>query len=167
MCIYINSLWACACPVLIHILLTKSEVEMAGYWPSSPRSIKNAKRTRGRYPAILTSLDLKDFLYDIPRLHVALCFYYCCKVYSETLSTFVCFYSRWRFQFSRFLVPSRQRNRRKFFYCHENNSRKKTFVHPLGLRRKVFAGTKLAISSGQYRLILPARVANQNTEFVL
>ena len=38
---------------------------------------KNAKRKRGLYPTILTSLDLdlKDFLYDIPRLHVALCFY--------------------------------------------------------------------------------------------
>ena len=66
---------------------------MAGYWPNSPRSIKNAKRKRGRYPAILTSLDLKGFLYDIPRLHVALYFYFCCKLYSETSSTFSVFSS--------------------------------------------------------------------------
>ena len=77
---------------------------------------------------------------------------------------FLCFHSR----FSRFLVPSRQRNHRKSCYCHG-----KYFAHPLGLRRNFIAGTKRAIPSGQYRhlacsgsqsehrilLILPARGA--------
>ena len=43
--------------------------------------------------------------------------------------------------------------------------RKKTFVHPLGLRRNVIVGTKRAVPSGQYRSILPARVANHSTGF--
>ena len=40
---------------------------------------KNAKRERGRYSATLTELawSIKDLLYGIPRLHVALCFYFC------------------------------------------------------------------------------------------
>ena len=71
------------------ILLTKREVKMAGYWPSSLFAFlwdrdevevhKNAKRERGQYPAILTELawSIKDLLYGIPRLHVALCFYFC------------------------------------------------------------------------------------------
>ena len=37
------------------------------------------------------------------------------------------------FQFSHFLVPSRQRNHRKSFTVMENILRKKTFMHPLGL----------------------------------
>ena len=65
-----------------------------------------------------------------------------------------------RWQFSHFLVPSRQRNHRNSFYCHWNTTciiflQKKPFVHPLGR----------ATSSRQYRPILPARVANQNIEF--
>ena len=60
-------------------LLTKCEVEMAGYWPSSffcvfmDRDVvgvhKHAKKERGQYPAILTeqAWSIKDLLYDFLR----------------------------------------------------------------------------------------------------
>ena len=40
---------------------------------------KNTKRGLGQYPVISTKLtwSIKDLLYEIPRLHVALCFYFC------------------------------------------------------------------------------------------
>ena len=56
-------------------LLTKCEVKMAGYWPSSffaclwteteSRSINTQKKERGRYQAILTeqAWSIKDLLY--------------------------------------------------------------------------------------------------------
>ena len=51
--------------------LTKREVKMAGYWPSSfflrfrLRSIKTQKKERGQYPAILTEQprSIKDLFY--------------------------------------------------------------------------------------------------------
>ena len=61
----------------MYILLTKREVKMAGYWPSSlfaflwtetkSRSIKNVKTERRQYPGILTELawSIKDLLYGI------------------------------------------------------------------------------------------------------
>ena len=60
---------------LIYALLTKHEVKMAGYWPSSffaflwtetkLRSIKTQKKERGQYPAIMTkqAWSIKDLLY--------------------------------------------------------------------------------------------------------
>ena len=59
----------------MHGLLTKCEVKMAGYWPSSffaylwtetkSRSINSQKKERGQYPAILTeqTWSIKDLLY--------------------------------------------------------------------------------------------------------
>ena len=48
-------------------LLTKCEVKMAGYWPSSFFCVfhKLAKKERGQYPAILTeqTWSIKDLLY--------------------------------------------------------------------------------------------------------
>ena len=58
----------------MYILLTKCEVKMAGYWPSSLfmdldfiSVHKDAKRERGQCPAILTELawSIKDLLYSI------------------------------------------------------------------------------------------------------
>ena len=63
--------------IAIHMygLLTKCEVKMAGYWPSSfftclwtetkSRSISSQKKIRGQYPAILTeqTWSIKDLLY--------------------------------------------------------------------------------------------------------
>ena len=56
-------------------LLTKCEVKMAGYWPSSffaclwtetkSRSINSQKKERGQYPAVLTkqTWSIRDLLY--------------------------------------------------------------------------------------------------------
>ena len=57
----------------IYGLLTKREVKMAGYWPSSffaglcVEVHKHAKKERGQYPAILTeqACSRKDLLYDL------------------------------------------------------------------------------------------------------
>ena len=64
-----------ALTVNMYGLLTKCEVKMAGYWPSSffaclwtetkSRSINSQKKERGQYPAILTeqTWSIKDLLY--------------------------------------------------------------------------------------------------------
>ena len=125
---------------------------------------KNAKREQGQYPTILTELawSIKDLLYGIKSTEKMIFV----LVYFRALKRKpVIRRSDDAFRFSRFLVPSRQINHRKSFYCDGKYLRKKTFVHLLGLRRNFIAGTKRAIPSGQYRSILPARVANQNTEF--
>ena len=79
----------------------------------------------GQYPAILTELawSIKDLLYSIPRLLVALCFYFCvCQfllqnVFSKLVNIFVFFVFILVDAFG-FLVSSRQRHHRKSFYCH-------------------------------------------------
>ena len=131
---------------------------MAGYWPSSlfaflwtgtkSRSV-DAKRERGQYAAILTELawSIKDLSYGIKskeKMIFVLVYFRAlrrkpviCKIYNPL-------------RFSRFLVPSRQKNRRKYFYCHGKYFAKESFVHPLGLRRNVIAGAKRAIPSWQY-----------------
>ena len=121
---------------------------------------KNAKRGRGQYPAILTELawSIKDLLYGMKsteKMIFVLVYFRALKRKPVILK------SDNAFRFSRFLVPSRQRNHRKSFYCHG----KKTVVHPLGLPRNFMVGTKRAIPSGQYRSILPARVINHSAGF--
>ena len=52
----------------MYILLTKREVKMAGYWPTSSRSIKTQKENEANtHAAILTELtwSIKDLLYGI------------------------------------------------------------------------------------------------------
>ena len=134
---------------------------------------KNATTERGQYPAILTELawSIKHLLYGIK---------------STEKMIFVLFYFRAlkrkpvicksdnAFRFSRFLVPSRQINHRKFFTVIENILRKKTFLHPLELWRNFICGNEtgnpgravslhLARSGSQsehrIRRILPARGA--------
>ena len=103
---------------------------------------KNAKRQQGQYPAILTELAwaIKDFLHGIPRLHVTLCFYFCgCRF--QHLSA-LCFHSRWRSWFSRFLVPSRQRNHGKSFYCHGKYFSKENFRAPIWTSAKFYCRNK-------------------------
>ena len=65
------------------------------------------------------------------------------------------------FRFSRFLVPSWQRNHREkiLFTDTENILQKKTFMHSLGLQRNVIKGRKQAIPSRQYCSVLPTRGA--------
>ena len=71
---YANKIYLEDC---MYILLTKREVKMAGYWPSSLFCVfmdrdevevhKNVKRERSQYPAILTELawSIKDLLHGI------------------------------------------------------------------------------------------------------
>ena len=125
---------------------------------------KNAKRERGQYLTILTELawSIKDLLYGI-------------KTTEKMIFVFVYFRALKRkpvicksdnaFRFSRFLVSSQQRNHRQIFYCHGKYFAEENFRAPLGLRRDVIARTKRAIPSGQYRSILPARVANHSAGF--
>ena len=61
------------------------------------------------------------------------------------------------FRFSRILVPSRQRNHRKSFYCHGKYFAKENFRAPAWTSAKFYCrNKKRAIPSGKYRLILPA-----------
>ena len=126
---------------------------------------KNAKRERGQYPAILTELawSIKDLLYGIKSTEKMIFV----LVYFRALKRkpVICKTDN-PFRFSRFLVPSRQRNHRKIFlqsrkiFC-----KRKLSCTRLNFGEILFAGTKRAIPGGQYGSILPARVANQNTEF--
>ena len=103
---------------------------------------KNAKREQGQYPAILTELawSIKDLLYGIMSTEKMIFV----LVYFRALKRkLVICKSDNAFRFSRFLVPSRQINHRKSFYCHGNISlRKKTFVHPLELWRNFICGNE-------------------------
>ena len=53
----------------------------------------------------------------------------------------------------------------KSFYCHGKNFAKENFHAPAWISVKSYCENKTAIPSAQYRSILPARVANQSTEF--
>lgn len=66
MCIYLDIIDQ-ASAVKIARILAKFSLRFEGH--------KNAKRERGQCPPILTKLtwSTTDLLYDIPRLHVALC----------------------------------------------------------------------------------------------
>ena len=122
---------------------------------------KDAKRERGRHPAILTELawSIKDSLYGIKSTEKIIFV----LVYFRALKRKpVMCKSDNAFRFSRFLVPSTE----NLSTVTENILRKKTFISPLGLRRNVIAGRKRAIPSGQHRSILTARVANHSAGFV-
>ena len=87
---------------------------------------KNAKRERGQYPAILTKLawSIKDVLYGIksPEKMIFV------LVYFRALKrkSIIC-KSDTAFPFSRFLIPSRQRNHRQAFHCHGKHFAKEYF----------------------------------------
>ena len=125
---------------------------------------KNAKRERGQCPAILTELawSIKDLFYGIKGTEKMIFV----LVYVRALKRKPVIYkSDNAFRLFRFLVHPAREITENLSTITENILRKKTFVHPLGLRRNVVAGTKRAIPSGQYGSILPARVANHSTAF--
>ena len=81
---------------------------------------------------------------------------------------FLCFHSRKRFQCSRFLVPSRQRNHRKSIYCHGKYFAKESFLALAWIwtSAKSYYGNKTgnpkrAVSGS----ILPTGVANHSAGF--
>ena len=59
-----------------------------------------------------------------------------------------------------------EKSQKNLFTLAENNfGERKLSCTRLNFGEILFAGTKRAVPGGQYRSILPARVANQNTEF--
>ena len=135
---------------------------------------KDAKRERGQYPAILTelALSIKDLLYGIKNSEkmIFVLVYFrplkrkpvICKS-DVLLSLFSFSLALSVFSFS----SSIREITKSLFTATANILQKKTFVHPLGLRRNFIAGTKRAIPSGQYRPSLPARVASPLAELAI
>ena len=125
---------------------------MAEYWPSS------------LFAFLWTELawSIKDLLYGIKSTEKMIFV----LVYFRALKRkpVIC-KSDNALRFSRFLVPSRQRNHRKSFYCHGKYFAKENLRAPAWTSAKYYCGNKTAIPSGQYRSILPARVANHSAEF--
>ena len=157
-----------------YILLTKREVKMAGYRPSSdflcfygPRQSrvhKNAKREWGQYPVILTELawSIKDLLYGIKSTEKIIFI----LVYFQALKRkpVIC-KSDNVFQFSRFLVPSQQRNHKKSFYCHEKYFGKENFHTPAWTSAKCYCSNKTANRERAVSLHL-ARLGSQSQHLI-
>ena len=134
---------------------------------------KDAKRERGQYPTILTELawSIKDLLHGIKSTEKMIFL----LVYFRALKRMpVICKSDGAFRFSRFLVPSRQRNHRKSLYCHGKYFAKENFLAPAWTSAKCYCGNKtgnpewavslhLALSGSQSQrriwFILPARGA--------
>ena len=102
---------------------------------------KNAKRERGQYPAILTELawSIKDLLYGIKSTEKMIFV----LVYFQALKGKpVRCKSDNAFRFSRFLVPSRQRDHRKSFYRHGKYFATENFRAPAWTSAKCYCGNK-------------------------
>ena len=99
---------------------------------------KNAKRERGQFPAILMKLaySVKDLLYGIPCLLVALCSYFCvCWFLFQNVLKSIFLFSLFSFSltlsgFSFSGSNSKQRNHGKSFYHHRNIFVKENFRVP-------------------------------------
>ena len=76
---------------------------------------------------------------------------------------FLCFHSRCR---SFWFRKDKEITRNLFIIAKTNFRERNLSCTHLNFGEILFAGSKRAVSGGQYRSILPARVANQNTEFV-
>ena len=102
---------------------------------------KDATRERGQYPAILTEIawSVKDLLYGIKSTEKMIFV----LVYFRALKrkAVIC-KSDNAFRFCRFLVPSRQRNRRKSFSCHGKYFAKENFRAPAWTSTKCYWGNK-------------------------
>ena len=102
---------------------------------------KDAKRERGQYPAILTELawSIKDLLYGIKSTEKMIFV----LVYFRPLKRKpVIRKSDNAFRFSCFLVPSRQRNHRKSYYCHGKIFANGNFHTPAWTSAKCYCGKK-------------------------
>ena len=75
---------------------------------------------------------------------------------------FLCFHSRGRFFW---FHKDREITKSLFTLAESNFSERKLSCTRLNFGEISFAGTKRAVPGGQYHSILPARVANRNTEF--
>ena len=102
---------------------------------------KNSKREQGQYPAILTEIawSIKDLLYGMKSTEKMIFVH----VYSRALKRKPVICKRDNaLRFSRFLVPSPQRNHRKSFYCHEKYFAKENFRAAAWTSAKFYCGTK-------------------------
>ena len=124
---------------------------------------KNAKRERCHYPDILTEItcSIKDLLYGIGNTEEMIFV----RVYFRSLKRkpVIC-KSHGAFRFSRFLVPSRQRNHGKSFYPHGKHLAKEHYRTPASTSAKCYCGNKTG-NLGHYRSILPARLVNHSAGF--
>ena len=75
---------------------------------------------------------------------------------------FLCFHSRGRFFW---FHKDREITKNLFTLAESNFNERKLSSTRLNFGEILFAGTKRGVPGGQYCSILPARVANQNTEF--
>ena len=75
---------------------------------------------------------------------------------------FLCFHSRWRFFW---FHKHREITKNPFTLAENNLGERKLSCTRLNFGQILFARTIRAVPGGQYRSILPARVANQNIEF--
>ena len=73
---------------------------------------------------------------------------------------FLCFHSCWRFFWFH-----KAREIKSFYFSRKYFGKRKLSCPRLNFGKILFAGTKRAVSGGQYSSILRAWVANQNTEF--
>ena len=202
----------------MYILLTKREVKMAGYWPSSlfaflwtelawsikdllygiKSSEKNYLRTWlfsstqketsfnwfplkmlkwWRVPLYPDWINAENTIIWLVTFQIQIQIFKCSNskpffclpvfVAKRIFKThqrfcFLCFHSRWRF----FWFHKYREIPKNLFTLAENNfAERKLSCTRLNFGEILFAGTKRAVPVGQYRSILPARVANQNTKF--
>ena len=110
---------------------------------------KDAKREFGQYPAILTELawSIKDLLHGIKSTEKIIFVH---VYFRELKRKPVTCKSDKAFRFSRFLVPSRQKNHRESFYCHGKYFAKENFRAPAWTSAKCYCGKKRAMPSGQF-----------------
>ena len=80
----------------------------------------------------------------------------------QLIICFLCFHSRWRFLW---FHKDKEIPKNLFTLAENNFGGRKPSCTCLNFGEILFAGTKGAVPGGQYRSILPAWVANQNTEF--
>ena len=137
-----------------YILLTKREVKMAGYWSSSLFAFLWTE-TKLHFKFKFSN-SKQTFVFNLPVFAAKRIF----KTYQYFC--FLCFHSRGHFSW---FHKDREITKSLFTLAESNFSERKLSCTRLNFVEILFAGTKRAVPGGQYHSILPARVANQNTEF--
>ena len=131
---------------------------MAGYWPSSLLAflwnhlIGYISNSNFKFKF---SNSKQTFVFNLPVFAAKRIF----KTSQQIC--FLCFHTRGRF----FWFHKDREITSLFTIAESNFSERKLSCTRLNFGEILFAGTKRAVPGGQYRSILPARVANQNTEF--
>ena len=87
---------------------------------------------------------------------------FCLLVFVAKRFCFLCFHSRWR---SFWFHKDREITKNLFTFAENSFGERRLSCTRLNFGEIFSVGTKRAVPGGQYRSILPARLANQNTEF--